>query len=243
MASIMVFGVIALVLLDAKDPVWYPYLGTWLLAIIEEIVLCVLSTVSVQPWTQFEDMRLAVQIFRIVLLALLFAASVNRARPQNKSEVAVDGERRPLLNGDAPAPAERATDYGTGTSSETASAKDEAEDEGDEEDREVRKQQRKRIEEQGGWWGYLKGFAIFLPYIFPLKYRGAQLCMAILGLCIIAERFLNVLTPRQLGIITNKLAEIDGPGKFIRLSIDVDCFKRVHREARHIRRISHSCDQ
>ena len=34
-------------------------------------------------------------------------------------------------------------------------------------DKEIKEQQAKRLEEEGGWLGYLKAFAVFLPYLFP----------------------------------------------------------------------------
>ena len=32
-------------------------------------------------------------------------------------------------------------------------------------DKEIKEQQAKRLEEQSGWFGYLKSFMIFLPYL------------------------------------------------------------------------------
>ncbi|KAJ5042642.1 hypothetical protein J3E74DRAFT_448405 [Bipolaris maydis] len=59
--------------------------------------------------------------------------------------------------------------------------------------------------EEGGWFGYLKGFAVFLPYLFP---KDNWKVMAYLGIRVVhmlLERTLNLLTPRQLGIITTEL--------------------------------------
>jgi hypothetical protein len=86
-------------------------------------------------------------------------------------------------------------------------------DDVEDEDDEIKKLQKKRLQEQGGWWGYLKGFLIFLPHIWPYNDRGVQLWLLVMIVSIVIERFLTVLIPRQLGIITDALAGAHGTGK------------------------------
>ena len=81
--------------------------------------------------------------------------------------------------------------------------------------KEARKQQCQCMQEQGRWWSYLKDFALFIPYVIPLKDQQAQTAMSITLFCIMAKHFLNVLTLRQLGIITNKLANSTGAGELL----------------------------
>lgn len=50
----------------------------------------------------------------------------------------------------------------------------------------------------------------FIPYIWPIRNRRLQGFAGIVGFCLLAERILNVLVPRQLGIITDKLAKGTG---------------------------------
>ncbi|KZM19282.1 ATPase [Ascochyta rabiei] len=76
--------------------------------------------------------------------------------------------------------------------------------------KELKEQQAKRLEGEGGWLGYLKGFMVFLPYLFPTDDWKVMGCLAIRLLHLIQKRFLNLLTPRQLGIITNKIGKGDG---------------------------------
>ncbi|KAH9859261.1 hypothetical protein J1614_012209 [Plenodomus biglobosus] len=77
-------------------------------------------------------------------------------------------------------------------------------------DRELKEQQAKRLEEEGGWLEYLKGFMVFLPYLFPTDDWKVMGCLAVRLLHMIQKRFLNLLTPRQLGIIANKIGKCDG---------------------------------
>lgn len=60
------------------------------------------------------------------------------------------------------------------------------------------------------WWEYLSGYSLFFPYLWPSKSRRLQLvvifCFVLVGL----QRVVNVLVPRQVGIITNSLSKDDG---------------------------------
>jgi ABC-type transport system involved in Fe-S cluster assembly fused permease/ATPase subunit len=80
-----------------------------------------------------------------------------------------------------------------------------------EDDPEMRKIRKKRLQETGGWWNYLKDFSIFLPYLIPRKDRKVQACLVISLLCLTCNRFLIILIPRQLGIITDKVLAKEAP--------------------------------
>lgn len=221
MASILVWGALTLLLMDSKHPAWQPYLGATVTAGLSEIVICALSAAVVPAWNQFEDMQLAVRAVRVALLGLLSAVCFRMARRHRDERVAAKGETSPFLSGDAlTAGAARSTQYGTAptaTATDVAGVECDLDDDDDhmvdENNKEARKQQRQRMQEQGGWWGYLKGFALFIPFVIPLKDRRARAAMSITLFCIVAERFLNVLTPRQLGIITDRLADGAGSGE------------------------------
>lgn len=100
------------------------------------------------------------------------------------------------------------SNYGTlNESSVEAGGDEDGKDKENDDDMEIKDLQQKRIEEQGGWLGYLKGFRIFLPYLLPFKDRWTQFWLLMLLLCLGAERVLTVMIPRQLGIITDTLAK------------------------------------
>lgn len=52
---------------------------------------------------------------------------------------------------------------------------------------------------------YISKFSVFLPLVWPSKSRLVQLNIAGVGICILLTRVLNVLAPRQLGILLNSL--------------------------------------
>ncbi|KAK7428114.1 hypothetical protein QQZ08_005353 [Neonectria magnoliae] len=86
------------------------------------------------------------------------------------------------------------------------------EDDSDEdEDADVKRLRAKRLKQTGGWWGYLKDFSIFVPYLVPRKDRKVQLCIVASLLCLAGKRALNVLVPRQIGIVTDKLLNHESP--------------------------------
>ena len=89
-----------------------------------------------------------------------------------------------------------------------------SEDESDvdsEDDPEMRKIRKKRLQETGGWWNYFKDFSIFLPYLIPRQDRKVQACLVVNLLCLTCNRFLHILIPRQLGIITDKILAKEAP--------------------------------
>ncbi|KAG9250313.1 abc transporter [Emericellopsis atlantica] len=83
---------------------------------------------------------------------------------------------------------------------------DEEDDDEDEDEKEIKRLQKQRMAEQGGWVGYLRGFAIFLPYIVPYRDRHAQLWVFIMLVCVSLERVLIVMIPQQLSAVTDSLA-------------------------------------
>ena len=62
---------------------------------------------------------------------------------------------------------------------------------------------------------------IFIPYIWPRKNSRLQLHMIGVALCIISIRVLNVLVPRQLGLLVNSLGSTGTTRPFVELGIYV----------------------
>jgi ABC-type transport system involved in Fe-S cluster assembly fused permease/ATPase subunit len=113
--------------------------------------------------------------------------------------------------------------------SHTGDDEDKDEDE-DEDEKEIKALQKQRLEENGSWLGYLRGFLIFLPYILPYKDRYTQLWFAILILCVIMQRILTVMIPRQLGAITSALGGDGGDNDdfmTFRLSINPELWRAI----------------
>lgn len=56
------------------------------------------------------------------------------------------------------------------------------------------------------WWEYLRGYSLFLPYLWPAKSRRLQASVVVCILLVVAQRVVNVLVPYQAGKITNILS-------------------------------------
>jgi len=61
------------------------------------------------------------------------------------------------------------------------------------------------------WWEYMRGYAIFFPYLWPSKDRRLQIVMVICFILVTLQRGINVAVPHQLGRVTDILSGEDGP--------------------------------
>lgn len=64
--------------------------------------------------------------------------------------------------------------------------------------------------EEKHWFAYVRQFGIFLPYMWPSGNLRLQLHLIGMVICLVAIRFLNVLAPRQLGIVINSFGKSPG---------------------------------
>ncbi|KAK7733212.1 hypothetical protein SLS63_004741 [Diaporthe eres] len=88
-------------------------------------------------------------------------------------------------------------------------------DSGDDDDKDdaasVKRRRAKRLQETGGWLGYLKDFSIFVPYIIPKKDRKVQFSIFLCFACLAVQRALHILIPAQLGVVTNLILDKQDP--------------------------------
>jgi hypothetical protein len=63
------------------------------------------------------------------------------------------------------------------------------------------------------WWEYLRGYAIFFPYLWPSNDRRLQIVMILCFVLVTLQRGINVAVPHQLGRVTDILSGEDGPRK------------------------------
>jgi ABC-type multidrug transport system fused ATPase/permease subunit len=77
----------------------------------------------------------------------------------------------------------------------------------DEDNVKVKQRRAELLKARGGWLAYLRDFKIFLPYIVPKHDRKVQLCYLACIVCLGAGRVLNILLPRQLGIVADNLLQ------------------------------------
>ena len=200
-------------LLDSERPVWHPYYGSWILALIFDVLLFGLSLIIGLPSTPFEYTLLVIQLSRLLafnLLLPLFFATLTRSALRD--DTPVNEENTPLLKQtgqpnedvDHPNTAHRSTTVET-SSSDGADLEFEAEDR--KKEQEERRELEKRLNAHGNWFTYAREFSIFIQYIWPSNPKDRKLQLNVLGvvICLACVRALNVLVPHQLGVVINAL--------------------------------------
>jgi ABC-type transport system involved in Fe-S cluster assembly fused permease/ATPase subunit len=211
LGSVLTWLCLTLALLENKNPVWHPYIGAWLIAGLSEIALIGLQAPSVSYGSKYAQIPVIVTSLRVTCFCalLLNGLIIQIGTPPEKH---TDEEHQPLLDNEHTS-AENGSAVPNGNANGSASygtiGNDDGSEDSDEDDRdkEIKEAQRKRLEEEGGWLGYMKAFAVFLPHLWPKNDGWGKVCLFIMVLNIIQDRFIHVLVPRQIGIITTKLTE------------------------------------
>ncbi|KAG8672124.1 hypothetical protein FPOAC2_05491 [Fusarium poae] len=183
-------------------------LGTSLSTLTFEIPLLVFSALG-NLSTALSVTRLASQAVRALPLFSL-AIYYLTYRGNDYTELFNNEESEPFLQTSG---ASEYTSYGTQPPRDTDYNSDTF-TQGSEEDDDVidiKRERAKRLNEKGGWWGYLADFSIFVPFLVPKKDRKVQLCILLCLTCIVATRAFNVLVPRQLGIVADQLLAKENP--------------------------------
>jgi ABC-type transport system involved in Fe-S cluster assembly fused permease/ATPase subunit len=180
---------------------WHPYLGACVLHFIFEAATCLITAFGA-PRRAKQQVVFGIGCTRAFVSSLLvvdaFVIHFTR-HVEEKSD-----EARHLLSGNKIA-SDAATAFVT---RERSAILDDGEEHADS-DNEVKDQQAKRLEEEGGWLGYLKAFTVFVPYLFPKDDWMVMGALVLRLVYMLQERALNLLTPRQLGRITNRLLASD----------------------------------
>lgn len=57
------------------------------------------------------------------------------------------------------------------------------------------------------WLEYLRGYSIFFPYMWPAKQPKLQLVIVLCFVLLALQRWVNIMVPYQIGLVTNQLTE------------------------------------
>ncbi|KAF2487678.1 putative ABC transporter [Neohortaea acidophila] len=218
LASLFAYGWMVLALHGHRGVLWWPYGTAFTLAMLLEIPITALQ-ISLSPaHDNFAFYRGALQASRTLFVAILCLSEgwYTLQLRSAKFKTELDGEHEPLLansaNGSAHKPkSDSASTHSKDSDAGSAADLDSYDSEPEEADK-VKKQQRERLDAAGNWWNYAKEYKIFIPMLWPSGNRFVQLCLGLIGLVLVAQRFLNILVPRQLGIIVNELTKDNGHG-------------------------------
>jgi hypothetical protein len=157
LSCLLVFGIQLSWLSTSTELVWYPYQGTWVIALAFEGTIGVFTVVQLyaQALNRYRTTELALTILRCaILLLLVFWTSIRRCL--QAVHRGSDEESQPLLADGA-----NVNESGYGSTSDTEAASDEeAEYNWERRRREAKESMTKRLKEGGNWFTYAKGFTV-----------------------------------------------------------------------------------
>ncbi|KAI4169508.1 MAG: hypothetical protein LQ343_005648 [Gyalolechia ehrenbergii] len=211
----------AIILHRTRRPIWYLFYGSWLITLAFETVIFSLFASQHTVWSAAGLVLVIIKASQVTALLGLLARYVTLRI--NIRQLWSDEESASLL-GRKTVPSSRQNStikspghYGSTvvtTAAHSSSADTEDSELEDQVDRESKKKQRsvtERLEKDGNWFTYLRGFSIFIPMAWPSKQPALYFNIVGCGLCLLCERVMTVLQPRQLGIIVNILTTGSGP--------------------------------
>lgn len=205
--SIFIWGTVTINLLGRSKHIWYPYLAAWLVGALLETCVFLVKGFS-GPGQSYRDLGTILQICRVACLSTLAGSVLCFCVRRKLAE-----EHRPLLGSHGGTREDYLTIETESEDDDSVTAQDE--DESSDRRKEMEEKHRKRLQESGSWMAYLKDFKLLAKLALPSGDRYAKICLAILIVILLAERALNLLVPRQLGIITDKLSLVHETGKKI----------------------------
>ncbi|KAK1959787.1 ABC transporter [Colletotrichum sublineola] len=220
LSCVLVFGTQLALLSDTPHPVWTPYWGSWLISLALEPMIAIPDLI-LRRSTTFEHCRIGHFVFAglryYLLLTITSVYLVQRIRASQ--EEASDEERQSLLGQDDPKSRLSSSGNGSQSSGTTYGTNDPPESFWAERQRKAQEEMEKRLQEEGNWLTYIKGFTILFPYVWPMGQKSLQLRLVLVGLCLLAGNALNLLIPRQFGIIVDELKDRDFSGAWIAVAI------------------------
>ncbi|KAH0287640.1 P-loop containing nucleoside triphosphate hydrolase protein, partial [Aureobasidium sp. EXF-3399] len=99
---------------------------------------------------------------------------------------------------------------------------DDDSDSGNDDVQDVKDARAARLNETRGWLGYLRDFAIFIPFVFPRKNIKIQLCLFVCIVAFILQRMLQAALPYTLGVIADKVTSGDVPTRELLILLILD---------------------
>ncbi|KAJ6263331.1 Heavy metal tolerance protein [Drechslerella dactyloides] len=202
-SSLLLWTFLQVSLIDSKYVIWYPYAGCWYISIVFELLLLLLVDLrrAHAPhlagivWLVIAGLR----VVSLVLLPLLFYT----LPATNDKPITPDfDEERGLLckqreSGVDDEPDDNLGIYGAFFDTESD----------DERTKTTKAKLHAKWQESGNWWNYAKSFSVFWPMIWPSKNKKLRFYMFLISLILVGRSVLNLLVPRQFGLVTDSFLE------------------------------------
>lgn len=208
-----IYGLLLISQIDNPLSPTLPHFVAWVIGLMGEILLLVARITDFEKhlqkkpprkrhikWGSWEIIDISINALRAVLLLLLvgifLCLFVIPRPPIQQTEVNRDETTGLLTSGNDSNDGE--ADYGSMPSKSKGN-------------KPTAGWGRRTVVETQSWWEYLRGYAIFFPYLWPSKDRRLQVLMIICFFLVMLQRVVNVLVPHQLGTVADILSGEDGP--------------------------------
>ncbi|PHH62963.1 hypothetical protein CDD81_6388 [Ophiocordyceps australis] len=190
MTAAVSFAVVWIAVILRSSLLLIEVLGLCSIQALFELPLLVLETIDRQ-----DTPLIVMQAVRLALLSTLIFDSCRRLFSKPDAQDAE--ETQPFLNA---ASTESAGAYGIASQSDSDSASDlDSEQDGPQDSKSG------QLRRSGSWTVYIRNYKVFLPMLIPKNDLKVQACLGLCVLCLIGERFLNILVPQQIGKVTDEL--------------------------------------
>ncbi|KAL8658236.1 MAG: hypothetical protein Q9226_001146 [Calogaya cf. arnoldii] len=223
-SSALLWFLVNIVLQSTRRPIWYPYLGTYIITLAFEAAIFSLFASHLSKARAVGSVFIVCHVCRFAVLLFLLAvhqkarfdhrcsrsdeeSAASLLKNQLRSAQVENGSTRPTGNYGSVV----VTDAAHPESSETEDSNGDDDDElYNQANKKGRQSMNQRLRKDGNWFTYLRGFSLFVPIIWPTTRPILYLNMLGCVLCILCVRVLNVLQARQLGILVNALGSGSG---------------------------------
>ena len=160
---------------------------------------------GISSWEAFDILIMILRFFSLAALVTLYASfglqQWSKTQAEHRAENGSSSETEGLLNGTvATNGSADGQGYGSTQGDRTKAAETKAADPG---------WARKDKIPTKGWWEYVRGYGLFLPYLWPSKSPNLQFAVCCCIALVAAQRVVNVLVPYQIGKIINILSHED----------------------------------
>lgn len=139
--SIVLWSSLLGLLLCSENHAWYPYYGSWILALVLELIVFSLYLAVYEPSQVLQILQLSNHALRIFLIFILLAVLWG-SRDRGRSKLGADEETAPLLE----------------CQQETSEIRQETREE--QKARQNYERVQKRLKDAGNWFDYVKDFSV-----------------------------------------------------------------------------------
>ncbi|KAK6501754.1 hypothetical protein TWF481_009581 [Arthrobotrys musiformis] len=203
LSSILIWMVLQVSLVDSTFVIWYPYAGCWYISIACELLLLLLADLRRNSFPHPAGIAwITVVGARIILLILLPLLFYTLPSTSNKPICDTFDEERGLLRKQRESGVDDENDDNLGIYGSFFDTESD-----DERTKKTKAKLQAKWQESGNWWNYAKSFSVFWPMIWPSQDRKLKFYMCLIGLILAGQSALNVLVPRQFGLVTDSFLE------------------------------------